>query len=174
MDHSENAFEELFSRYKNQAVNYVWQTVRSQQTAEEICQDVFLKVYKNAQSFDRTKRFKPWFWTIVRNATMDRLRKKQDLLYEDLFKNEEDQTIEIEDSNENIELSLIQKMEAQRLQKLIEKLPANQKEVLSLQVFSEMNYEEIANVTGKSISSIKSLLFRARKSLTELMEKENE
>lgn len=173
MDQNADAFEELFKRYKNHVVSYVIPMAKSRQSAEEICQEVFMKVYSKSQSFNSSKNFKPWFWTIVRNTTYDSLRKKSELLYED-FKEEDEQPFDIEDLNEDLEAQLISKMESERIQRLLEKLPSIQKEVLLMQVFSDLNYEEISEATGKSVSSVKSLLFRARKSLVDLMEKENE
>lgn len=175
MDQNADAFEELFKRYKNHVVSFVIPMVGSRQSAEEICQEVFMKVYRKASTYNSEHSFKPWFWTLVRNTTYDQLRKKKELLYEDFKQDDEDnRTFDVEDVDENLEEKLITKMESLKLQKLIEKLPAGQKEVLLLQVFSELNYDEISAATGKSVSSVKSLLFRARKSLVDLMEKENE
>lgn len=175
MTDNADAFEELFMRYKNQVVSYATPLTKTQQSAEEICQEVFIKIYRKASTYNCSKKFKPWFWTIVRNTSYDFLRKKSELLYEDFTASDENSSnFEIEDIDEQVEAKLITQSEVKRLYEVIQKLKVDQREVLMLQVFSELNYKEISETTGKSVSSVKSLLFRARKSLIELLEKENE
>jgi len=167
------AFEKLYKKYQGPVLGYLTRVVKKQDLAEEIAQESFFKVYHRRETFDLNKRFKPWMWQIVRNTSIDFLRKKNDLLLNDLFPdyNHEDFTV-IENENLEPETRLISKCETDKIFTAIDKLTNNQKEVLMLSCTSLLSNDEIAEVTGQSLSAVKSLLLRARRKLIKLIKDE--
>lgn len=162
---NQKAFELLYKRNWKAVMNYMSNMVYDKTKVEELVQEAFFKAYRHRSQFEVGRKFKPWFWTIARNTTLDHLRKKSDLLIDDIFKGIDgsDFTSTIEDESDGAEELLIQNADSQKVHNILNKLPTAQKEILSLAALSELSYEEICQLTGKSLSSVKSVLFRARK-----------
>lgn len=173
-DDNQKAYETLYKRHRKPVMSYIGNMIYDKSVVEEVAQEAFFKVYRHRSQYDSGRKFRPWLWTIARNTTLDYLRKKRDLLLEDISSGEDerDATSLIEDENTNIEEQLLRKADAERVHKILGRLPDAQKEILSLASLSEMSYEEISEITGKSLSSVKSTLFRARKKFMEELEKD--
>src|SRR5579864_3367577 len=75
----EKSLEVLVAKYLNPIYRFVYSYVKDQQTAEDITQDVFLKVWKNAKKVDKNKNFKSWIYTIAKNTALDFLKKKKSI-----------------------------------------------------------------------------------------------
>ena len=170
------AFEVLYKRHRSAVMSYMGNMVFDKTVVEELAQEAFFKLYRHRSQYHTDKIFMPWLWTIARNTTLDYLRKKKDLLLEDISSKADDRDpiSLIEDMALGPEEKLLKLADRERVVALLNKLPDAQKEILSLAAFSELSYEEVSDVTGKSISSVKSLLFRARKKFTEELIKEDE
>jgi len=173
---NQRAYEVLYKRHRRAVMSYIGNMIYDKTVVEEVSQEAFFKVYRHRSQYQIDKKFRPWLWTIARNTTLDYLRKKRDLLLEDISSGEDerDSISLIEDDSSNVEELILRKADAQRVHEILKKLPDAQREVLTLASLSEMSYEEISEITGKSISSIKSVLFRARKKFIEEMSKEEE
>ena len=164
------AYVKLFNKYKRPIMNYIYQMTKNQSKSEEIAQDVFLKIFTHASSYDEKKKFSTWLWTIAKNTTIDYLRKKKEILADDYASyDEEGKKSSMMDSIPSSELShdikIIEASEKKVVQGCIDKLPSNQKEILTLRIFSELSYQEIAGMVEKSTSAIKSTLNRVKDSL---------
>ena len=157
-------------------MGYIGNMIYDKTVVEEVSQEAFFKVYRHRSQFEVGRKFRPWLWTIARNTTLDYLRKKRDLLLEDISSgdDERDSVSLIEDESMGIEEALMRKADSERVHAILKKLPDAQREVLSLASLSELSYEEISEITGKSLSSVKSVLFRARKKFMEELRKEGE
>lgn len=164
----QKAFKALFEKYKGPIMSYVNVMVGIKGTSEEITQDVFLRVYRFRETYSPTAKFTTWLWTIARNASIDHLRSAAEVHSAPLGETEMD---EFESPVSNAEKLLIENSEIENIQKCMDKLPASQKEILTMQIFGDLSYEEIEKMTGQTVSSIKSLLFRARTSLLQCLEK---
>lgn len=164
--HNKSAFEKLYERYKQKIFNFILNMLNDQAKAEDLTQEVFLKVYKNAEKFSEDAKFSTWIYTIAKNTTIDYIRKKKDVLVGQSEDGSEWLENQI-DEEQNIEMQVILKSDIEILQKCIEKLVINQREALCLRVFSDFSYEEIAKVLNKSTSSIKSLINRSKVSLSQ-------
>jgi len=165
------AYVKLFNKYKRPIMNYIYQMTKNQSKAEEIAQDVFLKIFTHASSYDDKKKFSTWLWTIAKNTTIDYLRKKKEILADDYANYDEDgKKSSMIDSIPSKELShdikIIEASEKEIVQRCIDKLASSQKEILTLRIFSELSYQEIAEMVEKSTSAIKSTLNRVKDSLT--------
>jgi RNA polymerase sigma-70 factor (ECF subfamily) len=166
-DH-QKAYEHLYKRHRKAVMTYMGNLIFDKTVVEEVAQETFFKLYRHRSQYIDGKALKPWLWTIARNSALDYLRKKRDLLIEDMTKEDDgrDAISFIEDESESAESLLIKRAKSEEVLKVLDKLPRAQKDILSLASLSELNYEEISEVTGKSLSSVKSTLFRARKNFS--------
>ena len=164
----QKAFKWLFDKYKGKVVSYMFYLTRDKMAAEDIAQEVFLKVFRFRESFDENSKFSSWLWAIARNACLDHLRRKKEVLLDDRISEDREISLveSIEDVVENAEIQLINESENQRIKECMNQLTVSQKEALLLRTFSELSYEEIATQLKVSLSSVKSLINRGKASLT--------
>ena len=158
----EQAFAELFARHGALVLGYARRFVARQEIAEEISQDVWVKVVKQAVHF-KGEGVVPWLLAITRNASLDflRSRDRSSLSFEQLS-----ETREFEDlSRESVEALLVDAERMKELRSALEGLPDAQRAALMMWMTEEMSYEQIARELATSVASVKSLLFRARQTL---------
>ncbi len=174
----QEAFAILFNKFKGPIVGFVYGMVKNRNLAEDLTQEVFMKVFRFRESYAGDGKFTTWLWSIARNTTIDYFRKKKDFLLDDLLSPDsgEGATIEsISDGKvEGPEAELIEKSDALMIRECMDKLPPKQKEALTLRVFSELSYDEIASAMNISKANVKSLIFRAKEKLIKLVEDGNE
>jgi RNA polymerase sigma-70 factor, ECF subfamily len=161
------AFETLVRRYQKLVYNIIFQMVRSHESASDLTQDTFLKAYKALPSFDTSKSFKPWLLKIATNTSLNQLRdrKGQQSLEELLEQNPQAEPASTEDVEQEVEWRVSQHM----LFEALGKLPIPQRKVFVLRYQHDLPYEDIAEISDLSISSVKSLLFRARENLRKIL-----
>lgn len=167
-----DAFRQLIERHQRAVVNFCYRSVGDSWEAEDVAQKVFLQVYKSAARYQPTAKFTTWLFTIVRNTTLNEVRRRQrheaqsmDQLRED---SEESMGQQFADARATSPAEEMQKQELHaKIQEAIQSLPENQRTAIALLRYEEMSYEEIAEVLGCSVSAIKSLIHRARETLKE-------
>ena len=172
-----NAFSVLINRYKNQAYNIAFRILNNREDAEESASDAFLKVYHNLKDFDKNSSFSTWLYSIVYNNSISIRRKKKDTL--DLMDN-----IKLDDENlgefeisediadsfeDNLTIEIEKSNQLEKLKLAILKLKELEQVIITLYYIEDKSTDEIANITGKSVSNVKIILFRARKVLYNLM-----
>lgn len=168
---SEEAFSHLLSRHKNLVYGTIFKLLGPYSAeAEDLAQDVFIKLWKAAPSYRPEAQFTTWLLTICRNSVFTQLKKSQRRKTETLEIN--GQEGEGESPHPDLAMQtpaahLLQAELAQKLQAAIAQLPLNQREALTFKQQEQLDYEEIAKIMGVSVSSVKSLLFRARETLRE-------
>jgi len=151
----EKSLEFLVKKYLKPIYGFVYKNVGDINIAEDITQEVFVKVWKNLRKFNLEKEFKPWIFKIAKNASIDYLRKKKSIPFS-RFENKNGQNILIEtlESNDkNLTESINNKKE---FLDIIEKLPKKDQEVIDLRYIQGMSFKEIAKSLKKSINTIKS------------------
>lgn len=158
------AFERLFAKYKDRIFSFIFQMIKDEAKAEDLTQDVFMKVYKSKDTYDPKFKFSTWIFTIARNCALDYLKKKKEVL-PGVSSEEGNMVEEFADDSVDIEMDLVRKSDHRIVGKCFEKLSLDQREALSLRIFSENSYEEIAEIQQKSLAAIKSLINRAKKAL---------
>ena len=163
------AFDLLVKRYQKPVVNYLYRLTGNFAHAEDIAQDSFLMLYRKAKLFHSTGCFKPWFYKIVTNLCNQELRKKKFLFgHREIVS---DDMIEFQKTVGTNSQSLSQKIEEKEIQsqirQLINSLPKKQRIAVTLHIFEEFTYQEIADVLNCSIGTVKSRIHYGLQSIKE-------
>lgn len=161
------ALSPLVEKYKKQAYFLALGMVGNSDDAYDISQEAFLRVYNSARTFDETKRFFPWFYSIITNLCRNLLRKRQINGARQVDAAEVDYLLVDRETPESAYLSGEEK---RRLFKALRKLSFSDREIINLNHFRMMSYDEIADLLEIPRGTVMSRLYYARKRLAQLME----
>jgi RNA polymerase sigma factor (sigma-70 family) len=167
-----DAFRELIRRYERLVVQIVCRMVKRIPDQEDLCQEVFLKVYDKLQHYRFESKLSTWIGRIAFNTCVNFLQRKQ-VVWMDTSeqKDEEAQPVFIAaDTRKQPDELLVQKEQAKLLWKLVDELPAIQQTIVSLYHQEQMKIEEIAVMLNMPLGTIKSYLHRARATLKKKLE----
>ncbi|MFA4936819.1 MAG: sigma-70 family RNA polymerase sigma factor [Patescibacteria group bacterium] len=167
----DKSLEILVNRYLKPIYGFVYRFTNNLQDTDDITQEVFVKIWKNLKKFDQTKNFKTWLFTIAKNTAIDWLRRHQDILFSELIKTEDGESLEdniIDDAPLPSEIFEHQHL-AQELNSAVHKLPAIYQTVLSLYYQEGFTFQEISEILEKSVNTVKSRHWRAIKALRKEM-----
>ena len=151
---SEIALEKLINSHKLRIFNFIKSKVLDRDTAEDIFQDTFIKVIKTLKSgvYNEEGKFLPWVMRISHNLVIDFFRKNNRI--PTIENNDEYDVFKfISDTTPNVEMTLFQDQIISDLQKLVQELPEDQKEVLVMRLYRDMSFKEIAENTNVSINT---------------------
>ncbi|WP_126429613.1 RNA polymerase sigma factor [Brevibacillus marinus] len=163
-------YAELISRYEKKIFTFVLHMLRQahlEHMAEDICQETFYKAYRSIHSFrDVEATFSTWLYTIARNTVLSELRKSRnsDVYLEDTVQ------IPVASDERMPEQQLLRVEREVLVRQAINNLPEKQRSALILREYEQMEYNEIATILDLTVSSVKSLLFRARQSIKTQLE----
>lgn len=162
-------FSRLVDRYSHRIYLLIVKIVRYREEAEELTQDVFVKVFQVLHSFKGDCRFSTWIYRIAYNTAISATRKKKhEFLYieENTIDNVLDEKVqETLETGENEE-------QLQKLEEAVNLLPADERGMISLFYTESHSIEEVADITGLSVSNVKVKLYRIRKKLYVIMKEE--
>jgi len=163
----EYSFEELVNRYKNLVYSIILRQTRETEEANDIAQDVFLKIYKNLASYTPAFKFSTWVMRITGNHIIDRHRKKklETVSYEEF--SEAGNTIVA--TTPSPEAEFIQNEQTERLNKIVAELPEIYKTPVVMYHEQGLSYQEISEKIGEPLSKVKNRIFRGRKMLKTLL-----
>ena len=154
IDGSESALENLINRHQARVFNFINSKVQDRDTAEDIFQDTFIKVIKTIKNgqYNEEGKFLPWIMRIAHNLVIDFFRKNNRM---PKVRNTEEFDIFqfISDNSPNAEHNMVQDQVVKDLQKLVQELPDDQKEVLIMRLYRDMSFKEIAENTNVSINT---------------------
>lgn len=161
------SFAALLDRHRNPVVHYLFRMVQNRAVAEELAQEVFLRVFRSRESYQATAKFTTWLFRIATHLALNALRDgKSERRQESLDAEVEDgRSRQVADREPNVEHRLVHAEKLQEVRQAVEKLPAKQRAAVLMHKYQEMDYAQIAQVLGCSESAVKSLLFRAYESL---------
>jgi len=151
---SELALEMLINRHQARIFNFINSKVNDRDTAEDIFQDTFIKVIRTLKGgqYNEEGKFLPWIMRIAHNLVIDFFRKNNRM--PKVNNTEEFDIFQfISDNSPNVEHSLVQEQVVKDLQKLVQELPQDQKEVLIMRLYRDMSFKEIAENTNVSINT---------------------
>lgn len=161
------AFEELVNRYNRRLLNFVYRTIGDRERAEDLIQEVFIRVHRHLHRFDQTKKFSTWIYTIASNLGKNELRNRSRnplVLFQTIKKHWEadHRPLEFEDTRCRPD-DLYRKRHLKDLVGwAVDQLPEHHRIVFVLRELQGKTYEEIADVTECNLGTVKSRLNRAR------------
>jgi len=161
----EPAFEELVRRHQQRVFALVGGILRRQEDVEDIAQQVFLKVYLSLRKFDQRAAFSTWLYKITVNECWDYLRKKKvrPLVYESDLSEEQVSRLDGIVSAERVSLNPNERAEVkQLLERMLDRLPEQDRQLLVLKEIEGFSVQELAEILGLNVNTVKVRLFRAR------------
>ena len=169
----EQSFGLLLQRYRTPLVNFLFRMVRSREQAEDLAQEVFIRVYRAREEYVPSAKFTTWLFRIATNLALNSLRDHRHQKLEvsmdaPLVADAEDgdeKPFEVADKHPTIEQELVEEDRKKMIRHAIEKLPEKQRAAVLLHKYQELDYAEIAKILSVSESALKSLLFRAYETL---------
>jgi RNA polymerase sigma-70 factor (ECF subfamily) len=162
-----NSFELLLHRHRATVVNHLYRVVHNHAIAEELAQDVFVRVYRSRERYEPTAKFTTWLFRITTNVALnwrrDTRRQMAELGIDELSSGV--RNFEFRDQRPSIDENMIRDHKAKQVQAAIQSLPSKQLAAVLMHKYEGMDYAEIAEVLNCSVAALKSLLFRAYENL---------
>jgi len=172
VDGDENALSVLITRHQSKIYGFIYSKVTDRDIADDIFQDTFIKVIKTlkSNSYNEEGKFLPWVMRISHNLIVDHFRRNKKM---PMFRETEEFSIFsiMTDNSPNIENRIITEQVESDLQRLIEELPDDQKEVLQMRIYQDLSFKEIADMTGVSINTALGRMRYALMNLRKVIEK---
>lgn len=168
----ENALAILINRHQSKIYGFIYSKVSDRDIADDIFQDTFIKVIKTlkSNSYNEEGKFLPWVMRISHNLIVDHFRRNKKM---PMHRETEEFSIFsiMTDNSPNIENRIITEQVENDLQRLIEELPEDQKEVLQMRIYQDLSFKEIADLTGVSINTALGRMRYALMNLRKVIEK---
>ncbi len=168
-----NAFELLIDKYEKMVYNLAFRMLNNTLDAEDITQDVFIKLYKNIEKCSGKQSIKTWVYTIAYNSCIDELRKKKGKNYISLDKNIEGEdksfSLEIPSKDLSPEEAVLQKENINEIEKALLMINEQQRALIYLRDIKGLSYVDIGAITGLTLGTVKSRLNRARTALRKVI-----
>ena len=166
-DGDQGSFELLLEKHRGPMIHFLHRMVRNDAVAEELTQEVFLRIYKSRANYQPSAKFTTWLFRIATHLALNWIRDGR---------NEKSQTSldcetaggkprQVPDRRRTIEQELLYQAKLREVRQAIHGLPAKQRAAVMMHKYEEMEYAQIASVIGCSESAVKSLLFRAYQAL---------
>ena len=168
----DSAFDYLVQKYRRPIVSFMYRMARNAAAAEDLAQEVFLRVYRSRESYEATAKFTTWLYRIATNLAVNHARDTRHERPEvqvSLDEPDEDTgtTLEVPDSSLNAEQAIVRRERMMAIRQKVEALPEQQRLAVVMHKYQQMDYKQISEVLKKSESATKSLLFRAYETLRE-------
>ena len=149
------AFDELLARYQSKLFNYIYFIVRSQEMAEDIFQETFVKAITTSQQgrYTASGKFGAWLTRIAHNMIIDGFRQERN---ENTISNDEtevDLLNNVDLCDDNIETQMVNEQTLSDVRRLVDALPDSQREVVYMRFYQDLSFKEIAEITGVSINT---------------------
>jgi RNA polymerase sigma-70 factor (ECF subfamily) len=162
-----SGFSELLNRNRNLVVNYLSRMVVNRAIAEELAQDVFIRVYRSRRTYEPTAKFSTWLYRITTNVALNHFR--------DSKRNRNQVSLDVQDAVQVrreaqdrallVEDRLVRDVVARQIRHAIRALPPKQRAAVIMHKYDEMDYAQISRVLGCSPAAVKALMFRAYETL---------
>jgi RNA polymerase sigma-70 factor (ECF subfamily) len=166
------SFGVLLEKHRTPVVHFLYRMVQNHAVAEELAQEVFLRVYRSRESYEASAKFTTWLYRIATNLAVNHARDTRHERPEvtvslDEPDEETGTTLDVADGTVTVEESLVRRERMLAIRSRVEALPERQKLAVIMHKYQEMDYKQIADVLKLSESATKSLLFRAYETLRE-------
>jgi RNA polymerase sigma-70 factor, ECF subfamily len=160
-----DGFSQLVRRYERRVVNYVYRITHRYEEAHDLTQEIFMKVYLALDRYDPKFQFSTWLFRIAQNTAIDAVRKKHvtEVPMTRTVEGEDEQEREyVDDDAISPHRALHNKEMVEAIDRAIEQLPDDYRELIQLRHFAELSYDEIATMKELPLGTVKNKLFRAR------------
>ena len=165
----EGAFTQLVEAYQTPIYNLCYRMLGEAGEAEDAAQETFLRTYSQlSSSYDPARAFKTWLFSIANHHCIDRLRKRR-LIWLSIDDDNLPPHPALQEQAPGPEEALVRRQQAELLQGLLAKLPPEDRSVIVMRYWYDFSYEEIAEATHATVSSVKSRLHRARGSMSQML-----
>jgi RNA polymerase sigma-70 factor (ECF subfamily) len=166
------AFDFLVQKYRRPLVSFMYRMARNTAAAEDLAQEVFLRVYRSRQTYEASAKFTTWLYRIATNLAVNHARdtrkeRPEVMLRLDEPDEETGTTMDVADATMTAEQALVRRERLTAIRSKVEALPERQKLAVIMHKYQQMDYKQIADVLKLSESATKSLLFRAYETLRE-------
>jgi RNA polymerase sigma-70 factor (ECF subfamily) len=169
----EDAFEMLVRRHQTSVLNLIYRFIGDRTGAKDLAQEVFLRVWQAAKSYEPRAKFTTWIYQIATNLCLNELKSARRRRWFPFHRSEESNENAVEDTysdgSPSPEDLLLAKERSRQISDALQRLPDNQRMALILKRYDELSYQEIAQVLGCSVSAVESLLVRAKRTLQETL-----
>jgi RNA polymerase sigma-70 factor (ECF subfamily) len=162
------SFDLLLQKYRTPLVNFLYRMVRDAATAEDLAQEVFLRVYRARKQYSPSAKFTTWLFRIATNLALNSVRDnryKRMQVSLDAPAEEDEAPVQLPGREMRIDEHMVERDRAQIIRRAVAALPEKQRVAVLLHKYEEMDYGEIAKILECSESALKSLLFRAYETL---------
>lgn len=168
------AFNELVDRYSTRLLNFVHRTIGDRERAQDLVQETFIRVYRHLHRFDQSKKFSTWAYTIAGNLAKNELRNRSRnplVLFQTIKKNwdADHRPLEWEDNTYRPDDLYRKRHLKETIDRAVEQLPEHHRVVFVLREMEGKTYEEIAEITGVNLGTVKSRLNRARNNFAQVI-----
>ena len=164
------AYEILVQRYKNPLINYIYRFLGDYETCADIVQETMIKVYRNKDSYKSIAKFSTWIYTIAGNlARTEYQRRKRRNIFSINSYGDDGETFDISDESARPDVITDSGIKDEIIQKALLKVSDSYREMVILRDIQELSYEEIAEVTGIAVGTVKSRINRGRNQLQKLL-----
>jgi RNA polymerase sigma-70 factor, ECF subfamily len=171
----QRAFTELVERYQTRLLNFIYRTIGDREKAEDLVQEVFIRVHRHIARFDRSKKFSTWVYTIASNLAKNELRNRSRnplVLFQTIKGNwdDDDRPLQFEDVTARPDDLYHKRHLRELVEDTVAKLPEHHRQVFVLRELEGKSYEEIAEITDCNLGTVKSRLNRARTAFASIIE----
>jgi RNA polymerase sigma-70 factor (ECF subfamily) len=168
----QSSFDYLVQKYRRPMVSFMFRMARNSAIAEDLAQEVFLRVYRSRANYEASAKFTTWLYRIATNLAVNHARDTRHERPEvqvsiDEPDDDTGTTLEVPDRSLNAEQAMVVRERMTAIRSKVEALPEQQKMAVIMHKYQQMDYKQIADVLKKSESATKSLLFRAYETLRE-------
>ncbi|MEX2263920.1 MAG: RNA polymerase sigma factor, partial [Bryobacteraceae bacterium] len=163
----ESSFALLLGKHRAPVIHFLYRMVRNHAIAEELAQEVFLRVYRSRATYEPTAKFTTWLFRITTHMALNWLRdgKNEKMQARPDDETGEARAHEAPDKRPSVEQRLLYQVKLDEVRRAVSSLPGKQRAAVLMHKYEEMEYSQIAKVLGCSESAVKSLLFRAYETL---------
>jgi len=167
------AFEELLADRRGAAYRFAYRIFRDRHIAEDVCQEFFFKLFRNAERYQPSGKFTTYFYTVLNNLCLDTLRRMHRKSLPDFqaFENPVLDGMPSESEHGQPEAYARVREEQRLVRDAIDRLPESQRKVIVLRELEELKYREIAEVLNLSLNEVKVLIHRGRKALLRILQR---
>jgi len=161
------SFAILLEKHRLPVVHFLYRMVQNQAVAEELAQEVFLRVYRSRGSYEPTAKFTTWLFRIATHLALNSLRDGKNQRLEEHLDDDSPETParQLSDQRPSVEQRMLHQARMEEIRRAVATLPEKQRAAVLMHKYEEMEYSQIAKVLNCSESAIKSLLFRAYETL---------